>query len=196
MWAWQRRRRYCPLLLMAAGCWFAGCGTPPVRGDDVCALFAERGGWRDAAVRAALRWATPVSVIMAIMRHESGFRAEVRPPRRRYLGLIPGPRPSSAYGYAQALDGTWDDYRRATGRAGALRDDFADAADFIGWYNDQSWRRNGIDKRDAYRLYLAYHSGQSGYARAAPSPALDAAARRVAATAARYRGQLPGCLQA
>ena len=41
---------------------------------------------------------------------------------------------SSAYGYAQALEGTWDDYRKDTGRRGADRDDFADSSDFIGWY--------------------------------------------------------------
>ena len=43
---------------------------------------------------------------------------------------------------------------------GADRDDFNDAIDFIGWYNDQSSRRSKISKSDAYNLYLAYHEGQ------------------------------------
>ena len=37
--------------------------------------------------------------------------------------------------------------------------------DFIGWYNDQSQRRNGIAKTDAYNLYLAYHEGQGGFSK-------------------------------
>jgi len=51
---------------------------------------------------------------MAIIRQESSFQADAQPPRSRILWIIPGPRPSSAYGYSQALDGTWDWYRQAT----------------------------------------------------------------------------------
>ena len=72
---------------------------------------------------------------------------------------------SSAYGYAQALEGTWDDYRADTGRRGADRDDFADSSDFIGWYMSGATRVNGMPLHDAYNQYLAYHEGKAGYAR-------------------------------
>jgi hypothetical protein len=100
---------------------------------------------------------------MAIMHQESHFVADALPPRTWLLGIIPWFRPSSAYGYAQALDGTWDVYLDKAGSWGADRDDFADAADFIGWYSNLSNSKLGIAKGDAKNLYLAYHEGHGGY---------------------------------
>ena len=74
-------------------------------------------------------------------------------------------------------------------------DNFGDAIDFVGWYNDQSYHRNQIDKTDAYRLYLAYHEGHGGYSRQTYSDKawlLDAA-RNVASRANEYDGQLQRC---
>jgi len=184
-----------PALLLGI-CLGASCSTsPPSRSDDVCVIFQEKNGWYAATLASQSRWGTPVPVIMAFIRHESGFRADARPARRRILWIIPGPRPSDAYGYPQALDSTWRDYRRATGERWADRDDFADAADFIGWYNDLSHRSHGIAKTDAYNLYLAYHEGQGGYGRGTyhAKAWLLRAAQRIAATADNYRRQLQRC---
>lgn len=184
------------LLLLGLAPLAAGCGSsPPSRSDDICVIFAEKPDWHRAALAAQLRWGAPLSVALAIIRHESAFVADARPPRRRFLWIFPGRRPSSAYGYPQALDATWEDYRRVTGRSGADRDDFADAVDFVGWYNDRSRRRNGIKADDAYNLYLAYYLGHAGYARGRyrDDRSLQDTARRVAATAAAYRRQLGRC---
>src|SRR3546814_8971202 len=62
---------------------------------------------------------------------ESGSKARARPPRTKLLGFIPWKRQSSAYGYAQALDGTWLEYQRSTGRWSARRSDFGDAIHFV-----------------------------------------------------------------
>ncbi|GAA6209260.1 hypothetical protein NBRC116601_25530 [Cognatishimia sp. WU-CL00825] len=74
-------------------------------------------------------------------------------------------RQSSAYGYSQALDATWEGYKRDTGRRGADRDDIFDATDFIGWYMNQTREKNGIALTDARNQYLAYHEGHTGFAR-------------------------------
>ena len=74
----------------------------------------------------------PVHVLMATIRIESGFEQRARPPRRKLLGFIPWTRASTAYGYSQALDGTWDEYRATTGNRGARRTNFSDAVDFVG----------------------------------------------------------------
>ena len=80
----------------------------------------------------------------------------------RAVWVLPGPRPASAKGYSQAIDGTWDQYKRSTGRFAADRThDFGDAADFVGWYIDQSASKSQIKKTDAYNLYLAYHEGHN-----------------------------------
>ena len=107
----------------------------------------------------------PVPVQMAVIHQESKFIGDARTPHRFALGIIPMGRQSSAYGYAQALDGTWDEYRAETGRRRAQRDDITDATDFMGWYMDKTTQSFGVAKGDARSQYLAYHEGRSGFAR-------------------------------
>ena len=99
---------------------------------------------------------------------------------------------SSAYGYAQAIDGTWEGYLRDTGRRRAARDDFANSSDFIGWYMHTNSRVNGVPLGDAYNQYLAYHEGKAGYARGSyrGKAWLPPVARDVEAWAVRYHHQL------
>ena len=77
----------------------------------------------------------PVPVLMATLRKEFGFQHNAKPPRTWLLGFIPWKRVSTAYGYSQALDATWAQYQRETGNESADRTDFADAVDFVGWYD-------------------------------------------------------------
>ena len=181
---------------LAAGLLFTSCAaSPPSQVDDVCQIFREKRSWYRDAARSAKQWQTSVPMLMAIVYQESRFRADARPPRRRILGFIPGPRPSDAYGYSQALKNTWDIYRRETGQRGADRDKFRDAVDFIGWYNQGSRTRLGISRDDAYRLYLAYHEGWGGYTRETwrSKPWLVQVARKVQRKARSYRQQLGRC---
>ena len=101
---------------------------------------------------------------MAIIYQESGFKHDARPPRRWLLGVIPRGRASSAYGYPQAKDEVWSDYKRENSSF-ASRSNMADALDFVGWYSDKSQRVNGVSKWDAYNLYLNYHEGWTGFSR-------------------------------
>jgi hypothetical protein len=131
---------------------------------------------------------------MAIMLQESHFVADAKPPRRKILGIIPGARVSSAYGYAQALDGTWKEYLNSRQQQ-ANRDNFADACDFTGWYCHLSYQELGISKLDAYNLYLAYHEGKTAYKRKSylSKPWLLTVAKKVSHNAQRYRQQLDDC---
>ena len=134
------------------------------------------------------------AVLLAIMRQESGFDANAKPRRKRFLG-IPLKRPSSAFGYPQALDGTWKLYRKRSGNFIAQRDRFKDAIDFIGWYVAQTRRQLKVSPRDGYRNYLAYHEGWRGYARGTHKRKkwLLSVAKRVDKQAGRYRAQLSRC---
>ena len=100
---------------------------------------------------------------MAIIKQESSFIAAAKPPRTKILGFIPWKRQSSAKGYAQAIDGTWEMYLNERGKWFKSRSDFDDAIDFIGWYNSKSMKQFNIDKTNARALYLAYHEGRGGY---------------------------------
>lgn len=187
------------LLLLASGalasCGWFGYSGPPRSQNDICAIFAERPDWRDAMEASQRRWGAPIPVQMAIIWQESSFRSDARPPKRYILGLIPYGRISSAYGYAQALDGTWKWYRDETGNSGADRDDFEDSADFVGWYMAKSRNRNGIRMRDAYNQYLAYHEGHAGHRRGSHNKKgwLKRVANKVAGQAERYRNQFARC---
>jgi hypothetical protein len=174
-----------------------GCASAPSRISNACAIFEQRDGlfnnWKRQASAAEREYGVPVSILMATIYVESSFRHNARPPRKWFLGFIPGKRASSAYGYAQALDGTWEGYKRSTGRWAARRDNFGDAIRFVGWYHHQSHVKNGIARNDAYNLYLAYYSGHTGYNRGSFSGGLRQTAQKSAGIAARYASQLKGC---
>ena len=177
--------------LLAAGC---GGPPPPERQGDICAIFDEYPEWFDYATASAGEWGTPVPILLAFVRHESSFRADVRPPRE-WFWFIPLGRPSSAVGYAQALDPVWGEYQQERGSWFRSRSDMEDALDFIGWYNHGTWRQLGIARNDAYNLYLAYHEGRGGYRRGTwrDKPQVREVAGRVANTANLYASQLASC---
>lgn len=193
------KRPFAPLAGLLLIALLAGCASaPPRQSDDLCAVFHEKTDWYAAAVAAEERWGAPVHVTMAIIRHESSYREDARPPREYLLGLVPWFRPSSAFGFAQAKDETWDWYRESSGNRWADRDEFDDAVDFVGWYLHQSQRMLGLSKWDAYSQYLAYHEGQGGYKRGSYRNKgwLLGVARRVSNTAKGYATQLASCRKA
>lgn len=172
------------------------CSTAPPRNTgDGCEIFEDRGGWYRDSRAAYEQWGVPIDVQLAIIYQESGFVDDAKPPRDHILWVIPWGRISSAYGYAQASDSTWEWYKKETGNRFADRDDFDDAVDFIGWYCDMSHRVLGISKSDAYSQYLAYHEGQGGYRRKTyrSKPWLIRVARQVEARARNYQNQLARC---
>jgi len=190
------QRRWCRALFVAIVFGLAGCATaPPEQVNNVCDIFREKTGWYEDAKQSRARWGVPVSISMAFMHQESRFVATAKPPRKKLWGVIPGPRPSDSYGYSQAKQSTWEWYQRSTGNYGADRDDFGDAVDFIGWYNDVTYRELGIDKQDAFKLYLAYHEGHGGYRRQTyrSKDWLVDVARKVDRQAKTYNSQLQDC---
>ena len=181
------------LVLILASC--VREAKPPLRQDDACSILEQRPGWLRDMRKAEAVWGAPISVQMAIIWKESSFRSRAKTTRTFFLGSIPTGRISTAYGFSQALDGTWADYQRATGRRNARRTDYGDSTDFIGWYMSESKRRNGIELSDAYHQYLAYHQGQGGYRSGnyrGQSWLLNVA-RQVQNRATLYERQLPNC---
>lgn len=183
------------LALFAAGCGGSGQFRAPRNLDNACALASERPQYLRAMQRAERRWGVPVHVQMATFHQESRFIGNARPPYRFALEVIPMGRQSSAFGYSQALDGTWDEYRAATGNRRAQRTNIDDAADFMGWYMTRTRERNGIALTDTRNQYLAYHEGHSGFARGSHNSKawLLAVADRVARRADMYQTQLASC---
>lgn len=176
----------------------AGCGgeAPPSTTVDACRMATERPEWFRAMARTEKQWGVPVSVQLATIARELSFVHDAQPMKTKGVWIFKRKVPrSSALGYAQALDGTWDEYVEKTGRRRADRTDFADASDFIGWYMNTNARTNGVPLTDVYSQYLAYHEGRAGYARGSYRQKgwLPDVARDVEAWAVRYEQQLQGC---
>ena len=169
--------------------------SQPQNITNVCAIFEERRGWFKSAKLSEERWGIPIGVNMAVIYQESSFRARAKPERGRILWVLPGPRISSAYGYAQALDSTWNEYKSISGKTRASRSDFNDAIDFVGWYNANSSRISNIAATDARNLYLAYHEGNAGFQQGSfhDKKWLIDTANRVQINSERFDSQLSGC---
>lgn len=186
------------VLVLVASCGGGRNYSAPRDLDNACAIARERPAYMSAMRSAERRWGVPVPVMMATIHQESKFVGDARTPHQFALGIIPIGRQSSAYGYSQALDGTWEEYMRETGNRRARRDDIRDATDFMGWYMHGSNQRLGISKADAASQYLAYHEGRSGYARGSyrAKSWLVAVSGRVASRAQLYGAQLASCRRA
>jgi hypothetical protein len=190
----SRILRAMALMVLVAGCG-SGNFSAPRNLEDACAIVSERPQYLRAMRNTERRWGVPIAVQMATIYQESKFIGNARTPHQFVLGVIPMGRQSSAYGYSQALDATWDEYRNATRNRGARRDDIDDATDFMGWYMDQTQRRLGISKTDATNQYLAYHEGHSGFARGSYNQKswLVRIAAEVGTRAVVYSSQLATC---
>ena len=182
------------LLLFLASCG-GGNFSAPKNLDDACSIVRQRPAYYTAMKAAERKWGIPVSVQMATLYQESKFIGNARTPHRYALGVIPMGRQSSAYGYSQALDGTWAEYQRDQRKRSARRDNIRDATDFIGWYMDESSRKLGISRGDAESQYLAYHEGRNGFANGSYNAKgwLVSIANDVGARAGRYSSQLARC---
>ena len=177
----------------------AGCGqrefAAPRELDDACGIVRQHPDFLRAFRATEAKWGVPVPVIMAMIYQESKFIGNARTPFQWALGVIPTGRQSSAYGYAQALDGTWAEYLRDEGRRNARRDDIGDATDFMGWYMTLTVSETGVPLNDARNQYLAYHEGRQGYLRRTYEAKtwLVRIAGQIADRAVMYDSQLRAC---
>ncbi len=182
------------IVLLVSSCG-GGQTSAPNNLDDACTILKQRPEYYKAFRATERRWGVPVHVQMATIHQESKFVADARTPFKYVLGVIPMGRQSSAYGYSQALDATWDEYVKSSGSRSSKRDRIKDASDFMGWYMTQTRDRNGVALHDARNQYLAYHEGHTGFSRQSYNAKswLVAVAGKVDARAKMYEGQIAGC---
>lgn len=181
------------LLLLLAAC--ANAPPQPHHVENICSIFSQYPDWYTATHQCQQRWGVPIAVQMAIINQESSFDGNAKPPRRKLFWFIPWKHISSASGYSQALNGTWEEYRNQSGNNYGKRQHFDDANDFVGWYCHEAHQKLGIRLDDAYGLYLAYHEGIAGYQKRTylKKPWLIRTAKKVEARAKAYERQLSHC---
>ena len=179
----------CTVLLIA-------CSTiEPKNTQNSCILFKEKKSWYKATKKSYDKWGVPIALQLSIINQESSFKQFAKPKRARLLGLIPGKRPSTAFGYAQVTNPTWEWYKVNTGNFNASRANFNDVTDFIGWYSIQTKKILGISNKDFYNQYLAYHEGHGGWKKKSYNSKkwLLKVAKRVETNANKYNTQLIEC---
>jgi len=141
------------------------CSSVPKYPQNACKIFGENYLWYKSVKKSSETYGAPVHIILAFVNKESGFNRWAKPKRTKLFKIVPYKRPSSSFGYSQAVKKTWELYKTETGNSLALRTSFKDSVMFIGWYISKTNKINKIPLSDSYRQYLNYYLGWGNYSK-------------------------------
>ena len=173
----------------------ASCGSVPKYPANACEIFGERYLWYKHAKKSSEIYGAPIHIILAFVNKESGFNRWAKPKRTKLFKVVPYKRPSSSFGYSQAVKKTWELYKTETNNPLAARTRFKDSVMFIGWYINKTHKINKIPLNDSYRQYLNYYLGWGNYAKKVYKTDKKAIifAKNVKKQSNIYKGQLNEC---
>ena len=169
------------------------CSSIPQNTSNSCKIFDERYLWYKHAKKVEKEWGTPIHIQLAIIKMESDFDWLAKPPRQKLFKVIPFKRPSSSFGYSQAVKGTWEQYKNETGNKLATRARFKDSVDFIGWYTNKTNSILKIPLQDAFKQYIAYHEGWGNYKNYKKNKKVIGLAKKVEKQSEVYKKQFSKC---
>ena len=181
------------ILILVLCLFLVSCSSIPKNTADGCSIFSERYLWYKHAKNTEKKWGTPIYLQLAIIKMESDFDWLAKPKRNKIFKVIPYKRPSSSFGYSQAVKGTWKQYKQETNNPLATRTRFKDSVDFIGWYTNKTEKILKISKKDAFRQYIAYHEGWGAYKNYKNKQKVIGLAKRVEKQSKKYKKQLNDC---
>ena len=171
----------------------SACSSIPKNASNSCSIFEEKYLWYKHAKKTEQKWGTPVYLQLAIIKMESSFDRFAKPPRQKLFKVVPYKRPSSSFGYSQAVKGTWKQYKEETGNKFATRSRFKDSVDFVGWYTNKTEKILKVSKQDAFKQYIAYHEGWGNYKNYKNNKKVINLAKRVEKQSNIYKQQLSEC---
>tara|TARA_B100000945_G_scaffold125235_1_gene99569 strand:+ start:1782 stop:2387 length:606 start_codon:yes stop_codon:yes gene_type:complete len=171
----------------------SACSSIPSNTSNSCSIFSERYLWYKHTKNSEKKWGTPIYLQLAIIKMESDFDWLAKPPRKKLFKVIPYKRPSSSFGYSQAVKGTWEQYKKETGNKLATRTRFKDSVDFIGWYTNKTEKILKISKKNAFQQYIAYHEGWGNYKNYKQNQKVILLAKKVENQSNKYKSQLEEC---
>ena len=169
------------------------CSSIPDNTSNSCKIFDERYLWYKHSKKVEQKWGTPIHIQLAIIKMESDFDWLAKPPRQKLFKIIPFKRPSSSFGYSQAVKGTWEQYKNETGNKLATRARFKDSVDFIGWYTNKTNSILKIPLQDAFKQYVAYHEGWGNYKNYKKNKKVIKLAKKVEKQSQIYKKQFSKC---
>ena len=171
----------------------SACSSIPSNTSNSCSIFSERYLWYKHTKNSEKKWGTPIYIQLAFIKMESDFDWLAKPPRKKLFKVIPYKRPSSSFGYSQAVKGTWEQYKKETGNKLATRTRFKDSVDFIGWYTNKTEKILKISKKNAFQQYIAYHEGWGNYKNYKQNQKVISLAKKVENQSNKYKSQLEEC---
>ena len=171
----------------------SSCSSIPKNTSNSCSIFNERYLWYKHAKKSEEKWGTPIYLQLAIIKMESDFDWLAKPPRQKLFKVVPYKRPSTSFGYSQAVNGTWEQYKKETRNKFAVRTRFKDSVDFIGWYTNKTESILKVSKKDAFKQYIAYHEGWGNYKHYKKNNKVIGLAKRVEKQSQVYKKQLMEC---
>ncbi|MDC3101298.1 transglycosylase SLT domain-containing protein [Candidatus Pelagibacter sp.] len=171
----------------------SACSSIPKNASNSCSIFEEKYLWYKHAKKTEQKWGTPVYLQLAIIKMESSFDRFAKPPRQKLFKVVPYKRPSTSFGYSQAVKGTWKQYKEETGNKYATRSRFKDSVDFIGWYTNKTEKILKVSKKDAFKQYIAYHEGWGNFKNYKKNKKVINLAKRVEKQSNIYKQQLSEC---
>ena len=171
------------------------CSSVPKYPQNACKIFGQKYLWYKSAKKSSDTYGAPIHIILAFVNKESGFNRWAKPKRKKLFKIIPYKRPSSSFGYSQAVDKTWELYKTETNNPLAIRTRFKDSVMFIGWYMNKTKEINKVPLNDPYRQYLNYYLGWGNYAKKVYKTDKNAIlfAKKVHEQAKIYKNQLAEC---
>ena len=169
------------------------CSSIPNNTANSCSIFDQRYLWYKHTKHVEKKWGTPIHIQLAIIKMESDFDWLAKPARQKIFKVIPYKRPSSSFGYSQAVKGTWEQYKKETGNNLATRARFKDSVDFIGWYTNKTESILNISKKDAFKQYIAYHEGWGNFKYYKKNKKVIGLANKVKKQSEIYKKQLIKC---
>ena len=181
------------ILLISFLLFICSCSSIPKNTSNSCSIFDQKYLWYKHAKKTEKKWGTPVYLQLAIINMESSFNRFAKPPRQKLFKVVPYKRPSSSFGYSQAVKGTWKQYKDETGNKFATRARFKDSVDFIGWYTNKTEKILKVSKKDAFKQYIAYHEGWGNFKNYKSNTKVINLAKRVEKQSNIYKQQLLEC---
>tara|TARA_B100001063_G_scaffold242794_1_gene272155 strand:- start:260 stop:859 length:600 start_codon:yes stop_codon:yes gene_type:complete len=170
-----------------------GCSSIPSNTANSCSIFDERYLWYKHTKKVEKKWGTPIYIQLAFIKMESDFDWLAKPARQKIFKVIPFKRPSSSFGYSQAVKGTWEQYKKETGNKLATRARFKDSVDFIGWYTNKTKSLLKVSLNDPFKQYIAYHEGWGNYKYYKDNKKVIGLAKKVEKQSDKYKKQLLKC---
>ena len=173
----------------------SACSSVPKYPQNACKIFGQKYLWYKSAKKSSDTYGVPIHIILAFVNKESGFNRWAKPKRKKLFKIVPYKRPSSSFGYSQAVKKTWELYKAETNSPLALRTRFKDSVMFIGWYMNKTKKINKVPLHDSYRQYLNYYLGWGNYAKKVYKTDKKAIilAKKVQKQSKIYKNQLSEC---